>query len=130
MSSWRGRSSRHGRSHFYRDAVDASVIGMTAIPEAKLAREAEMCYAILAMGTDYDCWHETEEDVSVDTVVATMKANAGVANRVVQMVAGLLPLMSDCACLSAARLATITDSEAITSEAKARLRLLYGKYWD
>ncbi len=122
--------STRAESHFYRDAVDASVIGMTAIPEAKLVREAEMCYAILAMGTDYDCWHETEEDVSVDTVVATMKANAGVANRVVQMVAGLLPLMSDCACLSAARLATITDSEAITSEAKARLRLLYGKYWD
>ena len=103
---------------------------MTAIPEAKLAREAEMCYALMAMGTDYDCWHETEEDVSVDTVVATMKANAGLANRVVQRVAGLLPETSDCACLSAARVATITDPAAISEEARARLRLLYGKYWD
>ncbi len=122
--------STRAESHFYRNAVDASVIGMTAIPEAKLAREAEMCYAMLAMGTDYDCWHETEEDVSVEAVIAILRANAEMANRVVQVAAGLLPEVSSCACLSAARFATITSPEAISAKAKARLRLLYGKYWD
>ena len=122
--------STRAESHFYRSAVDASVIGMTAIPEAKLAREAEMCYAMLAMGTDYDCWHESEEDVSVEAVIAILRANAEMGNQVVQAVAGLLPEMSDCACLSAARYATITAPEAISLEAKARLRVLYGKYWD
>jgi len=122
--------STRAESHFYRSAVDASVIGMTAIPEAKLAREAEMCYAMLAMGTDYDCWLETEEDVSVEAVIAILRANAEMGNQVVQAVAGLLPETSDCACLSAARFATITAPEAISLEVKARLRVLYGKYWD
>ena len=122
--------STRAESRFYRSAVDASVIGMTAIPEAKLAREAEMCYGLLAMGTDYDCWHESEEDVTIAAVVATMKANAELANRVVQAVAGLLPEESDCDCLSAAEFATMTAPEAISAEARARLRVLYGKYWD
>ena len=60
--------STRAESNFYRKAVDASVIGMTALPEAKLAREAELCYAMLAMGTDYDCWHEEEEDVTIDQI--------------------------------------------------------------
>ncbi len=89
-----------------------------------------MCYAMLAMGTDYDCWHETEEDVSVEAVIATLRANAEMGNRVVQAVAGLLPETSDCDCLSAARFATMTAPEAISAEVKARLRVLYGKYWD
>jgi 5'-methylthioadenosine phosphorylase len=122
--------STRAESHFYRSAVDASVIGMTAIPEAKLAREAEMCYAVMAMGTDYDCWHETEEDVTAEAVIATVRANAELSNRVVQTVAALLPEVSDCACQSAAQFATMTAPEAISAEAKARLRLLYGKYWD
>jgi 5'-methylthioadenosine phosphorylase len=122
--------STRAESNFYRGAVDASVIGMTAIPEAKLAREAEMCYAMLAMGTDYDCWHETEEDVSVEAVIAILKANAATGNQVVQAVAGLLPETSTCSCLSAAQFATITAPEAISPEVKARLRVLYGKYWD
>jgi 5'-methylthioadenosine phosphorylase len=122
--------STRAESRFYRSAVDASVIGMTAIPEAKLAREAELCYALLAMGTDYDCWHETEEDVSVEAVIAILKANADMGNRVVQEVSRRLPEAADCECQSAARFATITAPEAISAEAKARLRLLYGKYWD
>lgn len=122
--------STRAESHFYRSAVDASVIGMTAIPEAKLAREAEMCYAMLAMGTDYDCWHETEEDVSVEAVIAILKANADMGNLVVQAVAGLLPEAATCDCQSAARFATITSADVISAEVKARLRVLYGKYWD
>lgn len=120
--------STRAESHFYRDAVKATVIGMTAIPEAKLAREAEICYAMLAMGTDYDCWHEEEEDVSVGTVLETLKKNAELANTIVKQTATLLPATSDCECLSAARCAIITAPEAISDEAKERLDVLYGDY--
>ncbi len=121
--------STRAESHFYRREVDAAVIGMTALPEAKLAREAELCYALLAMGTDYDCWHETEEDVSVEAVLGILKANAALANAAVAEVARLLPATSDCACLSAARFAIITAREAITAPVKERLKVLYGKYF-
>ncbi len=117
-------------SHFYRRQVDATVIGMTALPEAKLAREAEMCYAMLAMGTDYDCWHESEEDVSIEAVLALLKANAERANAIVQHAAGLLPEASACECLHAARYAIITAPEMISDEVKERLRVLYGHYFD
>ena len=121
--------STRAESHFYRREVNATVIGMTALPEAKLAREAEMCYAMLAMGTDYDCWHEAEEDVSVETVVAVLKANAEHANQIVRTLAAQLPRTSDCDCLSAAQFAIITSPDAISIAAKERLSLLYGKYW-
>ena len=122
--------STRAESNFYRKAVDASVIGMTALPEAKLAREAEMCYAMLAMGTDYDCWHEEEEDVTIDQILAVMKANGALANRIVAEVAARLPTESDCTCLSAAQYAIVTDRACIPAEAKERLRALYGKYLD
>lgn len=121
--------STRAESHFYRREVDATVIGMTALPEAKLAREAEMCYAMLAMGTDYDCWHEAEEDVSVEAVVRVLKANAERANAIVKTLAGLLPETSDCACLHAAKFAIITAPHAISDAAKARLQILYGQYF-
>jgi 5'-methylthioadenosine phosphorylase len=122
--------STRAESNFYRKAVDASVIGMTALPEAKLAREAELCYAMLAMGTDYDCWHEEEEDVTIDQILAVMKANGALANRIVAEVSARLPTESDCACLSAAQYAIVTDRALIADEAKTRLRVLYGKYLD
>jgi len=122
--------STRAESNFYRKAVDASVIGMTALPEAKLAREAELCYAMLAMGTDYDCWHEEEEDVTIDQILAMMKANGALANRIVADVAARLPTESDCSCLSAAQYAIVTDRASIPAEAKERLRALYGKYLD
>ena len=100
--------STRAESHFYRRALDATVIGMTALPEAKLVREAEMCYALLAMATDYDCWHEEEEDVSVEAVVAIVQANAVAAQSVVKQIATALPATSSCACLSAAQNAIIT----------------------
>ena len=87
---------------------------MTALPEAKLAREAELCYALLAMGTDYDCWHEEEEDVSIEAVISVLKANAEMANGIVQIAAGMLPEKSDCACMHAAEYAIITAPEHIS----------------
>lgn len=122
--------STRAESHFYRGAVDADIIGMTAIPEAKLAREAEMCYALLAMGTDYDCWHEEEEDVSVAAVLATLKANSEMGKSIVKETAHQLPAESECECLRAAQYAIITAPEAISPEAKARLSGLYGHYWN
>ncbi len=120
--------STRAESHFYRRAADATVIGMTALPEAKLAREAEMCYAVLSMGTDYDCWHEQEGDVEIESVLAIMKANTQTANAVVREVSGLLPETTDCECLHAARDAIITAPDAIPDEARQRLNVLYGHY--
>ncbi|MEW6750496.1 MAG: S-methyl-5'-thioadenosine phosphorylase [Candidatus Latescibacterota bacterium] len=122
--------STRAESHFYRRQVQAAVIGMTALPEAKLAREAEMCYAMLAMGTDYDCWHETEEDVEIGSVLAILRQNAALANAVVRAVAASLPQEADCACQRAAEHAIITAPDAIPEEARHRLRLLFGKYLD
>ena len=116
-------------SHEIRTPMNG-VIGMTGLPEAKLAREAEMCYGMLAMGTDYDCWHEEEEDVTIDQVLAVMKANGALATRIVAEVAARLPAESDCACLSAAQFAIVTDRDAIPPQAKERLRVLYGRYLD
>ena len=121
--------STRAESHFYRRAVEAAVIGMTAVPEAKLAREAEMCYATLAMGTDYDCWREGEEDVSVEAVIEVLKANAELANAIVREAVGMLPAASDCACHQAAKYAILTAPEAISEAAKERLSALYGKYF-
>jgi len=117
-------------SHFYRREVHATVIGMTALPEAKLAREAEMCYAMLAMATDYDCWHETEESVQIGTVLEVMRQNSALANATVQALARSLPKTTDCTCHHAAANAIITAPEAISAEVRARLRVLYGRYLD
>ena len=83
--------STRAESNFYRKTADAAVIGMTALPEAKLAREAELCYAMLAMGTDYDCWHEEEEDVTIEQVLAVMQANAATAHQIVRRLVEALP---------------------------------------
>ena len=120
--------STRAESQFYRQAVNATVIGMTALPEAKLAREAEMCYAMLAMSTDYDCWHEGEEDVSIGSVLEVLKSNARKANQVTRMVSRMLPQESDCECLQAVRDAIITAPEFITDETRERLEVLYGRY--
>jgi len=120
--------STRAESHFYRRTLNPTVIGMTALPEAKLAREAEMCYAMLAMGTDYDCWHEDEEDVTVEAVIAVLKQNAETANAIVKAAVGKLPETSGCACLDAARYAIITSPDRISDEVRERLAPLYGKY--
>lgn len=120
--------STRAESHFYRRTLNPAVIGMTGIPEAKLAREAELCYAMLAMGTDYDCWHEEEDDVEIEAVLAVLKTNAEAANSIIKELAGLLPEVSDCECLHAARNAIITDPAMISEDVKERLNVLYGHY--
>lgn len=122
--------STRAESEFYRKTVDAAVIGMTALPEAKLAREAELCYAMLAMGTDYDCWHEEEEDVSIEQVLAVMQANAATAHQIVRCLVEALPDQSKCACLSAAAHAIVTAREKIPAETIEKLRPIYGHYLD
>src|SRR6185436_12643866 len=76
--------STRAESLHYRETVQPSVIGMTAVPEAKLARQAEMAYGMLALATDYDCWHENEDDVSIEAVIAVLKANSDKANQVIK----------------------------------------------
>lgn len=121
--------STRAESNLYR-SWGASVIGMTALPEAKLAREAEICYATLAMATDYDCWHEEEEDVSVEMIVGFMKKNTEVAKKVIRTLAELHDkLPESCVCHSAARFAIFTDKALFPDKTREKLELFYGKYW-
>lgn len=120
--------STRAESHFYRKTLAPTVIGMTALPEAKLAREAEMCYGMLALATDYDCWHESEVDVSVEAVLAVLKQNSTMAKTIVKEAARLLPARSVDPVLSAAKYAIITDKSSIPIEVKAKMAPLWGQY--
>jgi 5'-methylthioadenosine phosphorylase len=119
--------STRAESNLYR-SWGADIIGMTNLQEAKLAREAEICYATLAMVTDYDCWHEGHESVTVEQVVAVMHQNSANACRVVRAAVHLLPSVRTCACANAAQFAIMTAPEAIPVETREKLALLYGKY--
>ena len=117
--------STRAESNLYR-SWGASVIGMTAMPEARLAREAELCYAILAMVTDYDVWHESESDVTVDVVVSHLRANSAAAAAILRALCERgLPDRS-CPCGSALENAIMTDPARISDEARERIRLLAG----
>ncbi|HTM21090.1 MAG TPA: S-methyl-5'-thioadenosine phosphorylase [Kofleriaceae bacterium] len=105
-----------------------SVIGMTNMPEAKLAREAEISYATIALATDYDCWHESEEDVTVEQVVAVLKRNAANACRVIAAAVPRIPRVHDCIAAAALRGAIMTAPERIPADTRARLAPLIGKY--
>jgi 5'-methylthioadenosine phosphorylase len=107
------------------------IIGMTALPEAKLAREAELCYAIIACATDYDVWHESEESVTVEMVISNLSANVGNAQRILRRVAQEIPAdrsANTCDCPSALATAIITDRSKIPAEVKEKYSLLIGKY--
>ena len=115
-------------SRLYR-SWDVDVIGMTNLPEAKLAREAEICYATLALVTDYDCWHEREEDVSVEGVLDNLRANQATAARIIGQTLGRLPdERGRCGCADALRSAIITQHAAISAEVRDRLQPIVGKY--
>ena len=120
--------STRAESELYR-SWKVDVIGMTGIPEAKLAREAEMCFASLALATDYDCWHDSHESVSVAQVVATMKKNVAVASEVVRRAAlGLGRLAAhSCSCASALDSAVMTAPAQIPVAARERLQTLLGE---
>ncbi|MFB3812785.1 MAG: S-methyl-5'-thioadenosine phosphorylase [Terriglobales bacterium] len=114
-------------SNLYR-SWGMDVIGMTAVQEAKLAREAELCYAALAMVTDYDCWHPTHDSVTVEQVVAVLNKNAANACNVVRQAVAAMPGKRSCKCGSALRYAIMTDRASIPPETRQRLSLLLDKY--
>ena len=119
--------STRAESNLYR-SWGADVIGMTNLQEAKLAREAEICYATMAMVTDYDCWHESHDDVTVDQIVAVMHQNAGNAASVVRAAVAAMPADRTCGCGSALQYAVMTSHDLIPSQTKQKLDLLIGKY--
>ncbi len=119
--------STRAESNLYR-SWGADVIGMTNLQEAKLAREAEICYATTAMVTDYDCWHEGHDDVTVEQIVAVIHQNAANAARVVRGAVAAMPRERTCACGSALQFAIMTSRDAIPAAAREKLGLLIGKY--
>jgi 5'-methylthioadenosine phosphorylase len=118
--------STRAESALYR-SWGADVIGMTNMPEARLAREAEMCYATLALATDYDCWHEAEE-VSVEQILRIISENVRLAQEIIRRAVDSIPVERACACGSALAHAVITNRAAISPEARERLALLLGKH--
>jgi 5'-methylthioadenosine phosphorylase len=104
------------------------VIGMTNVQEAKLAREAEICYVTLALVTDYDCWHPDHDAVTVEMIVATLMQNSQTAQRAVAEAIGRLPAARGCDCGSALKHALITRPEAIPERIKSHLAPIIGKY--
>ncbi len=119
--------STRAESNMYR-TFGVSVIGMTNIPEAKLAREAEICYGVIALATDYDCWHESHEDVSVDAILAIIKQNVATAKSIIKNAVMRVDSKRKCPCPSALRYAVITDKAAISEQSKANLDIIVGKY--
>jgi 5'-methylthioadenosine phosphorylase len=119
--------STKAESNLYRSwGVD--VIGMTNLQEAKLAREAELCYATIAMVTDYDCWHPSHDSVTVEQIVAVLTRNAENACNVVRHAVAQMPTTRSCKCGSALEFAIMTDRSRIPSQTRERLRLIIGKY--
>jgi len=121
--------STRAESHLYR-SWQADVIGMTNWQEAKLAREAELCFASLAMVTDFDCWKEDEEAVEVEDILRVLHANADLARRSVAAVVRALPAQRTCGCGSALANAIITAPDKISAEARRRLAPIVGKYFE
>ena len=119
--------STRAESALYR-SWGADVIGMTALPEAKLAREAEICYATLAFVTDYDVWREAEEDVSVEMVIANLMKNVETARTIIRSVTARVSPERECGCGKALETAIITGLDLIPRETRERLSLLVDKY--
>lgn len=114
--------STHAESSLYRQ-WGADVIGMTNATEAKLAREAEICFATMALVTDYDCWHESEESVSVEAILSVMHANVAQAKNVLRRIVQQSTEPGTCACRTALRQAMVTAPTAMTAAVKRRYHL-------
>ena len=114
-------------ANFYR-AMKFDVVGMTNVTEAKLAREAEICYSTIAMITDYDCWHPQHESVTVATVIATLHQNATNAQNVLREAIKTLPAERRCQCGDALKHAVLTDPKLIPAKTKKSLAAILGKY--
>lgn len=119
--------STRAESELYR-AWGLDVIGMTNLQEAKLAREAEICYVTIALVTDYDCWHPDHDSVTVDMVINNLRQNARMAQRVIQEAVSRLPVPRDCECARALASAIITRPDAIPEQTRQQLWPLVGKY--
>jgi 5'-methylthioadenosine phosphorylase len=120
--------STRAESSLYRSwGVD--VIGMTNLQEAKLAREAEICYVTMALVTDYDCWHQSAADVSVEQILEYLRANAAMAQRIIRTsIPRAAARKRDCACNNALQFAIITDPALVPAEVKRDLALIIGRY--
>jgi 5'-methylthioadenosine phosphorylase len=119
--------STRAESNVYR-SWNMDVIGMTNLQEAKLAREAEICYVTIAMVTDYDCWHPRHDSVTVDQVVAVLVKNAENATRVIRQTVAAMPSGRDCKCGSALAHAILTDRDKISAATRQKLKLILDKY--
>ena len=120
--------STKAESNVYR-SWGMDVIGMTNLQEAKLAREAEICYVTVAMVTDYDCWHEEHDAVTVNDIIANLVTNAGNACSVVAHAVAAMPAERKCKCGSALAHAILTDRQAVPEAARQNLRILIEKYF-
>ncbi|MEI6208407.1 MAG: S-methyl-5'-thioadenosine phosphorylase [Desulfuromonadales bacterium] len=109
-------------------AMGASVIGMTNLTEAKLAREAEICYGTIALSTDYDCWHESHDDVTVEAIIKIIHQNVAMAKNIIRLAVTEIVSERTCPCASAMQYAIITDRSAIPSTTKQKLEPIIGKY--
>jgi len=119
--------STRAESNLYRQ-WGMDVIGMTNLQEAKLAREAEICYATLALVTDYDCWHDSHESVTVEMIIANLMQNSRNAQAVILRLVEELPATRDCSCARALEHALITDRNSIPAQTREKLDLLVAKY--
>ena len=121
--------STKAESNLYRE-WGMDVIGMTNLQEAKLAREAEICYITIALVTDYDCWHESHETVSADMIIGNLQKNCEAAQEIIaQTVQDLRPARM-CQCGESLKYALITDKTMVSPETKTRLECIVGKYLD
>jgi 5'-methylthioadenosine phosphorylase len=114
-------------SNFYRSS-GFDIIGMTNLQEAKLAREAEICYATIALVTDYDCWHPDHDQVTVEMVIANLMQNARMAQQVIAEAVASLPFERTCECATALKFAIITRRDAIPDAIKRELEPIIGRY--
>jgi 5'-methylthioadenosine phosphorylase len=119
--------STRAESHLYR-SFGASIIGMTNLTEAKLAREAEICYGVIALSTDYDCWHDAHADVSVDAIIAIIKANVATAKLIIREAVAGTAAGRGCSCGDALKYAIISDTSMVPVETRENLELIIGKY--
>ncbi len=121
------RFSAKGESRIYRQwGVD--IIGMTAVPEAQLAREAEICYCTMAHVTDYDVWHESEEPVTVSMLIENLLTNAALTKRAIEYLTPTIPVERHCKCATALSTAIITQKDLIPAKVKQELGIIVSKY--
>ncbi len=119
--------STRAESNTYR-LMGFDIIGMTSLPEAKLCREAEICYQAMSMATDYDCWRSSEEEVSVEMIIATLTSNVHLAKEIIRRLAFRLPEVRKCHCEHALKYAIMTDLKTVPAQTLAALDPLLAKY--